>query len=142
MHADAVPSAAPRRSVRAPGTVSLLFFSAALAAFLVHALGGGTPWFRAGVYANVAGVVAALIASLPTVLEPGGLALARTAGLALVLGVFTANLAMHWDARHQPAEAGTPVLLCAAGLLIAGLAPDRRGLRPDRRPERRADGRR
>lgn len=130
MHADAAPSTVPARaSARGPGHTSLFFFVCALAAFLAHALGAGPPWFRVGVYANVAGVVAALIASLPAALEPGGRALARTAGLALVLAIFAVNLALHWDARHEPGDAAPPLLLCSAGLVIAGLAREDRGTR-------------
>ena len=104
-------------------------YTVTLACFAASALGAEPFWFRVGVYANVAGVITALVAAVPGFLDwalgvPAG-SPAKATGRAhmllnvAALAVFAANAYLHWDERHAPLPAAAlPLALAAVGVCL------------------------
>jgi uncharacterized membrane protein len=105
-----------------------------LVCFVAFGLGADPFWFRVAVYANIAGVVMALIAAIPGFIDwsvgvPTG-SPAKTTGMAhmafnvMALIVFAANAFFHWGQLQggQPdVSLAVPLSLAGVGLtLIAG----------------------
>lgn len=111
----------------------ITLFTMTLVAFIAYAVGSDVTWFRVGYWANVAGVVAALVAALPGFIDwlgiPNHLEAKRVGVLHMVLNlivvaIFAINLgaqAAHLDDVAPPAALA--VLLSAVGvvtLLVSG----------------------
>jgi uncharacterized membrane protein len=104
-------------------------YAATLACFAASALGAGPFWFRVGVYANVAGVVMALVAAVPGFIDwafgvPAG-SPAKATGRAHMLFnvtallVFAGNAYLHWGHRFEAQPAAALALgLSAAGVIL------------------------
>ena len=112
----------------------ITLYVAALIGYLVSMLGGDPFWFRVAVYANVAGVVMAVVASLPGFVDwafgiPSGTPAKATGALHMLFNVltllaFALDAWLQWDQRagNQPASA-LAVTLAALGvafMLVAG----------------------
>jgi uncharacterized membrane protein len=111
----------------------ITLFTMTLVAFIVYAVGGDLMWYRVGYWANVAGVIAALVAAIPGFIDwlgiPNHLEAKRVGVLHMVLNlivvaIFAINLgiqASYDDALAPPATLA--VLLSAVGvvtLLVSG----------------------
>lgn len=111
----------------------ITLFTTTLVAFVVYAVGGETLWFRIGYWANVAGVIAALVAAVPGFIDwlniPNHIA-AKRVGLVhmvlnlVVVAIFAINLAIQGDRVDEVMPSATlAVLLSAVGvvtLLVSG----------------------
>jgi uncharacterized membrane protein len=104
-------------------------YTATLACYAACALGADPFWFRVGVYANLAGVVMAVVAALPGFIDwafgiPSGIP-AKATGWAhmlfnvAALVVFAANAYLQWGQRLalQPATT-VAVLLALLGVCL------------------------
>jgi uncharacterized membrane protein len=111
----------------------ITFFTTTLVAFIVYATGGDVTWFRIGYWANVAGVVSALVAALPGFIDwlgiPSHLEAKRVGVLHMVLNlvvvaIFAINLGVQGARLDDAAPAATlAVLLSVVGvvtLLVSG----------------------
>ncbi len=111
----------------------ITFFTTTAVAFIVYGVGGDTTWFRIGYWANVAGVIAALVAAVPGFLDwlgiPNHLEAKRVGAIHMVLNlsvvaIFAINLAIaatHLDEAVPPASLA--IVLSAVGLgtlLVSG----------------------
>jgi uncharacterized membrane protein len=111
----------------------ITLFTMTLVAFVVYAANGDTTWFRFGYWANVAAVIAALVAAVPGFIDwlniPNRLEAKRVGSIHMVLNlvvvaIFAINLGIqgaHVDAATPPAALA--VLLPAVGvttLLVSG----------------------
>lgn len=104
-------------------------YTATLACYAASALGAEPFWFRVAVYANVAGVVMALVAAVPGFIDWAfGIPFnspAKATGRAhmrlnvAALAVFAADAYLQWGHRYelQPATA-LPLLLAALGVCL------------------------
>lgn len=119
----------PRMTVGFPVTLYVV----ALVGYAVSMLGGDAFWFRAAVYANVAGVVMGLVASLPGFVEwafgtPTGSPAKATGMLQLLFSVltllaFALDGWLQWDRRSAPQPAGAlAVTLAALGFVFMFVA--------------------
>jgi uncharacterized membrane protein len=109
------------------------FYVAALVCFAASAFGADARWFQIGVYANLAGVITAVLAAIPGFLDwalgvPTG-SPAKATGLAhMVLNVaallvFALNLLLEWRHRFDPdPSVGWSVILPAVGVAITLVA--------------------
>jgi uncharacterized membrane protein len=106
----------------------ITFFSTTLVAFIVYAVGGDVTWFHIGYWANVAGIVGALLAAVPGFIDwaigiPQGSQAKRVGllhmGLNLtVVGIFIVNAVLLSAQRAEATPAATlPVVLSLIGVL-------------------------
>jgi uncharacterized membrane protein len=107
----------------------IAFYAASCAAFIAYALGADPFWFRLAVYADVAGVITALIAAIPGFIDwavgvPTG-SPAKATGLAHMicnvgaLVAFALNGWLQWGHRLDPVPpVGASFVLPIAGLLL------------------------
>ena len=104
------------------------FYAAALVLFCAYALGASAFWFRVGVYANLAGVIMAVVAAVPGFLDwalgvPKGTEAKRTGATHMVLNVvalvlFAINVFVQWPHRMEAAPGvGLAVILPLAGVI-------------------------
>src|SRR5687768_10895753 len=104
------------------------FYTTTVVLFCAYALGAGAMWFQVAVYANVAGVITAIVAALPGFLDwaigiPKGTAAKRTGLMHMTLNVvalvlFAVNALMQWPHRLETAPAvGMSVALPLVGIL-------------------------
>ncbi|HEX6278314.1 MAG TPA: DUF2231 domain-containing protein [Polyangiaceae bacterium] len=111
----------------------ITLFTMTLVAFIVYAVGGDLTWYRVGYWANVAGVIAALVAAVPGFIDwlgiPNHLEAKRVGVLHMVLNlivvaVFAINLGVQGSYSDDVAPPATiAVLLSAVGvvtLLVSG----------------------
>lgn len=111
----------------------ITFFSSTLLAFVAYAITGDRDWFRLGCAANLAGVVSALIAAVPVILNWAGVpehSRDKHAGVAhmvlnlVVVTTFAINLGAQVTRLGEAAPATTvPLVLSAVGvalLLVTG----------------------
>ena len=111
----------------------ITLFTMTLVAFVVYAVNGDPTWFRVGYWANVAGVIAALVAATPGFLDwlgiPNHLEAKRVGVLHLVLNlivvaIFAINLGVQSTHIQEMAPPATlAALLSAVGvvtLLVSG----------------------
>ena len=111
----------------------ITFLTTTLVAFIVYGIGGDVTWFRVGYWANVAGVITALVAAVPGFLDwlgiPNHLEAKRVGSIHMILNltvvaIFGINLvvqATHLDDAFPPSGVG--ILLSAVGvvaLLVSG----------------------
>jgi len=104
-------------------------YAATLACYAACALGAEPFWFRVGVYANIAGVVMALVAAVPGFIDwafgiPSGVPAKATGRAHMLLNVaallvFAADAYLQWGQRYSPQPATTlPVLLAVLGVCL------------------------
>jgi uncharacterized membrane protein len=111
----------------------ITFFTTTLVAFIVYAAGGDVTWFRIGYWANVAGVITALVAAVPGFIDwlgiPHHLEAKRVGIQHLVLNlavvaIFAINLAVQGSRLDEAAPAAAlAVVISAVGvgaLLVSG----------------------
>ena len=106
----------------------ITFFTMTCVAFIVYGIGGDITWFRIGYWANVAGVIAALVAAVPGFFDllgiPNHLEAKRVGALHMVLNlavvaIFGTNLVIqstHLEDAVPPAT--VPILLSAVGVVV------------------------
>jgi len=110
----------------------IVFYSATLVGFIVFAVNGDPFWYRAAVTANIGGVVMAVIASVPGMLDfiniPRGKA--KYTGwkhmacnvAALIMFIINAVIyGMKWGGEGETST-GVPILLSSMGMLFTILA--------------------
>jgi uncharacterized membrane protein len=100
-----------------------------LASFAAYAQGADGLWFRVAVYANIAGVITALIAAIPGFIDwafgvPAGTP-AKATGLVhmavhvVALLIFAFNAWIHWDDRFaQQPSASVALMLSGLGVVL------------------------
>lgn len=104
-------------------------YVATLGSFVAYGLGAEAFWFRVGVYANLAGVVAAALAAVPGFIDwafgvPSGTPAKRTglAHMALnvsALLVFALNVSLQWSHRLETApKLGLSIALASVGVAL------------------------
>ena len=109
------------------------FYLTALVCFAAHSFGAPALWFQIGVYANVAGVITALIAAVPGFIDwaygiPLGTAAKSTGFVHMLFNVgallvFAVNLLLQWRHRLDPFPAtGLSVVLPLIGVLFTLVA--------------------
>jgi uncharacterized membrane protein len=114
-------------------SIPISMYAAACASFVAYSLGAEAIWFRIGVYANVAGVVGAVIAAVPGLIDwifgvPTG-SPAKATGLlhmaanVVALLLFALNASLHWPHRFESAPViGSSVALTVLGVCFTLLA--------------------
>lgn len=101
--------------------------------FLAVALGAEPMWFRIGVYANLAGVIAVLIVAVPGFIDwafgvPTGSPAKATGMWHMALNLvalvpFAINVFLEWGNRHDANPAATTAaILCGLGVVLTGVA--------------------
>lgn len=111
----------------------ITFFTTTWVAFIVYGVGGDVTWFRVGFWANVAGVIAALVAAVPGFLDllgiPSHLEARRVGVIHMILNlsvvaIFGINLLLQGGRLDEIAPpGGVAILLSAIGvitLLVSG----------------------
>jgi uncharacterized membrane protein len=106
----------------------ITFYLVAFVCFAMHALGWSAFWFRAGVYANLAGVLSAIAAAIPGFIDWGlgipSSSRAKATGtshMAFNVGallLFALNVALQWRHRLE----GDPPVGVSVALTILGVA--------------------
>jgi uncharacterized membrane protein len=104
-------------------------YVATLGCFAAYGLGADAFWFRVGVYANLAGVIAAAVAAVPGFIDwafgvPSGTP-AKSTGFAhmafnvCALLVFALNVALQWSHRKEAAPTlGLAIVLASLGVTL------------------------
>jgi uncharacterized membrane protein len=105
----------------------ITFFTTTLVAFVVYAVGGDVTWFLIGYWANVAGVISALVAAVPGFVDwlgiPNHVEAKRVGALHMVLNlVVVAIFAINLGVQRAYIDDAVPpstlaVLLSAVGVL-------------------------
>jgi uncharacterized membrane protein len=108
-------------------------YTAALVCFAAVQFGADPIWFRIGVYANVAGVITALVAAIPGFIDwafgvPAGTPAKATGMLHMLanvsaLVVFAVNAFLIWDQRFATAPpSGQALAIAAIGVVLTVIA--------------------
>ena len=109
--------------------IPVTLYLVSLACFAAHSFGASALWFQIGVYANIAGVIAALVAAVPGFIDwaygiPLGTAAKSTGFVHMILNVgalvlFALNWLMQWPHRLDPFPAtGLSIVLPLLGVLL------------------------
>jgi uncharacterized membrane protein len=109
--------------------IPVTLYLASLGCFAAHSLGAPALWFQIGVYANVAGVIGALVAAVPGFIDwaygvPLGTNAKSTGFVHMVLNVaallvFALNVLLQWSHRLDSFPAtGLSVVLPAIGVVL------------------------
>ena len=108
-------------------------YTVTLACFVAYAVGASTFWFQVGLYANLAGVVCAVIAAVPGLIDwalgiPSGTRAKATGLVHMLFNVaallaFALNLVLEWPQRLDPRPPlGAWLILPALGWVLTGAA--------------------
>jgi uncharacterized membrane protein len=111
----------------------ITFYTVTFLSFLAYALGAEQFWFRVAVYANLAGVLTALVAAVPGFIDwstgvPTGSPAKATGMRHMIFNVsaltaFAINVALRWNERlDTDPEAGISVFLTGLGFALTGAA--------------------
>jgi len=111
----------------------ITFFTTTLVAFVVYAITSDITWFQIGYWSNIAGVVSALVAAVPGIIDwAAGIpnrSPAKRVGLAhmvlnlCVVAIFTLNAVLQNAARNEVMPpAAVPIVLSGLGVILLMVA--------------------
>jgi uncharacterized membrane protein len=113
--------------------IPVTFYATSFVCFCAHAFGAEALWFQIGVYATLAGVIAAAVTAIPGFIDwaygiPLGTRAKSTGFVHMTLNlaalvVFVINLFLQWQHRLEAfPSTGTSVILSLVGVLLTGAA--------------------